>query len=47
MSAGNRPVRKVVGIDWGVIEMNILTQPIQDRILNIMGLDGVLGGESS
>lgn len=47
MSAGNRPVRKVVGIDWGVIEMNIMTQPIQDRILNIMGLDGVLGGESS
>jgi hypothetical protein len=34
----------VVGITWGVAEMNAATQPIQDRILEEMQLEGVLGG---
>ncbi len=42
--AGQRPVRTVVGITWGVDEMNRLSQPIQDNILNEMQLEGVLGG---
>ena len=42
MPAGKRPMRTVVGITWGVDEMNRLTQPIQDRILNEMQLDNVL-----
>lgn len=46
MPAGQRPVRTVVGIAWGVDEMNRLNQPIQDRILNEMQLAGVLGGVS-
>ena len=47
MPAGQRPVRTVVGIAWGVDEMNRLTQPIQDKILHEMQLDGVLGGVSA
>lgn len=47
MPAGQRPVRTVVGIAWGVDEMNRLAQPIQDKILNEMQLDGVLGGVSA
>jgi NAD(P)-dependent dehydrogenase (short-subunit alcohol dehydrogenase family) len=47
MPAGQRPVRTVVGIAWGVDEMNRLNQPIQDRILNEMQLAGVLGGVSA
>ncbi len=47
MPAGQRPVRRVVGIDWGVDEMNRLTQPIQDKILHEMQLEGVLGGVSA
>ncbi len=46
MPAGKRPTRTVVGITWGVDEMNALTQPIQDRVLKEMQLDSVLGGVS-
>ncbi|MCF8450921.1 MAG: SDR family oxidoreductase [Taibaiella sp.] len=41
---GRRPTRTVVGITWGVDEINALTQPIQDRVLKEMQLEGVLGG---
>ena len=44
MPAGQRPTRTVVGITWGVDEMNAAKQPIQDRVLKEMQLDGVLGG---
>jgi len=47
MPAGKRPIRTVVGITWGVDEMNRLTQPTQDKILKEMQLDGVLGGVSA
>jgi NAD(P)-dependent dehydrogenase (short-subunit alcohol dehydrogenase family) len=47
MPAGQRPVRTVVGISWGVDEMNRLSQPIQDKILHEMQLAGVLGGVSA
>jgi NAD(P)-dependent dehydrogenase (short-subunit alcohol dehydrogenase family) len=47
MPAGQRPIRTVVGISWGVNEMNRLTQPIQDKILQEMQLDDVLGGVSA
>jgi NAD(P)-dependent dehydrogenase (short-subunit alcohol dehydrogenase family) len=47
MPAGKRPIRTVVGITWGVDEMNRLTQPIQDKILKEMRMDGVLGGVSA
>lgn len=46
MPAGKRPTRTVVGITWGVDEINALTQPIQDRVLKEMQLEGVLGGAS-
>ena len=42
-----RPTRTVVGITWGVDDMNTLTQPIQDNILKEMQLDAVLGGTSA
>jgi NAD(P)-dependent dehydrogenase (short-subunit alcohol dehydrogenase family) len=41
---GSRPTRTVVGITWGVDEINQLTQPIQDRVLKEMQLENVLGG---
>ena len=44
MPAGTRPTRTVVGITWGVDAMNAAKQPIQDRVLKEMQLDGVLGG---
>ena len=44
MPAGTRPTRTVVGISWGVDEMNAAKQPIQDRVLKEMQLEGVLGG---
>ena len=47
MPAGQRPVRTVVGITWGVDELNCLSQPIQDKILHEMQLDGLLGGVST
>jgi NAD(P)-dependent dehydrogenase (short-subunit alcohol dehydrogenase family) len=44
---GNRPTRTVVGITWGVDEINELTQPIQDRVLQEMQFsENVLGGVS-
>lgn len=46
MPTGKRPTRTVVGMTWGVDEINDLTQPIQDRILKEMQLDSVLGGSS-
>ncbi len=47
MQFGNRPTRTVVGITWGVDEINELTQPIQDRVLQEMQLENVLGGFSA
>jgi NAD(P)-dependent dehydrogenase (short-subunit alcohol dehydrogenase family) len=47
MPFGKRPTRTVVGITWGVDEINELTQPIQDRVLKEMQLDEVLGGISA
>ena len=44
---GSRPTRTVVGISWGTDEINASTQPIQDRILKEMQLEGVLGGVSA
>lgn len=44
---GSRPIRTVVGITWGVDEINALTQPIQDRVLKEMQLEEVLGGASA
>ena len=44
MPAGRRPTRTVVGITWGVDEMNAAKQPIQDRVLQEMQLENVLGG---
>jgi NAD(P)-dependent dehydrogenase (short-subunit alcohol dehydrogenase family) len=47
MPAGKRPTRTVVGITWGVDEMNAAKQPIQDRVLKEMQLEGTLGGVSA
>ena len=47
MPFGKRPTRIVVGITWGVDEINELTQPIQDRILKEMQLENVLGRVSA
>lgn len=44
MPPGQRPTRTVVGITWGVDEVNTAKQPIQDRILSEMALEAVLGG---
>ncbi|MEM9291806.1 MAG: SDR family oxidoreductase [Acidobacteriota bacterium] len=44
LPAGKRPVRTQVGISWGVDEINRLTQPIQDGVLEKMQLEDVLGG---
>ncbi|MEQ8238742.1 MAG: SDR family oxidoreductase [Cyclobacteriaceae bacterium] len=44
---GKRPTRTVVGITWGVDEINELTQPIQDRVLKEMQLENVLDGVSA
>lgn len=41
---GKRPTRTVVGITWGVDEMNAYNQPRQDALLKEMQLDTVLGG---
>jgi NAD(P)-dependent dehydrogenase (short-subunit alcohol dehydrogenase family) len=46
LPVGERPTRTVVGMTWGVDEINELTQPIQDNILIEMQLDSVLGGSS-
>ena len=47
MPAGKRPTRTVVGITWGVDEMNAAKQPVQDRVLKEMQLEGTLGGVSA
>jgi NAD(P)-dependent dehydrogenase (short-subunit alcohol dehydrogenase family) len=47
MPTGKRPTRTVVGITWGVDEINELTQSIQDRVLKEMQLETVLGGVSA
>lgn len=47
MPSGKRPTRTVVGITWGVDEMNAAKQPIQDRVLKEMQLEDVLGGVSA
>ena len=47
LPTGKRPTRTVVGIAWGTDEINELTQPIQDRILQEMQLESVLGGASA
>lgn len=44
--AGSRPTRTVVGITWGVDALNAHEQPLQDRILQEMQLEDVLGGAS-
>ena len=44
MPAGKRPSRTVVGITWGGDEMNAAKQPIQDRVLKALQLEGVFGG---
>lgn len=44
MPAGKRPTRTVVGMTWGVDQINAQTQPLQDAILQEMQLAGVLGG---
>lgn len=45
MPAGKRPTRTVVGISWGVDEINAAKQPIQDRVLEEMQLENILGGK--
>jgi hypothetical protein len=47
MPFGKHPIRTVVGITWGVDEINEWTQPIQERVLKEMQLENVLGGVSS
>lgn len=47
MPAGKRPTRTVVGLTWGVDQINDFSQPIQDNILKEMQLDSVLGGASA
>lgn len=47
MPAGRCPTRTVVGITWGVDEMNAAKQPIQDRVLKEMQLEDTLGGISA
>jgi len=39
---GQRPMRTHVGIAHGVPELNRLSQPIQDNVLNELGLTAVL-----
>lgn len=39
---GQRPMRTHVGIEHGVPEINRLTQPIQDNVLNELGLAAIL-----
>ncbi|NBC25734.1 MAG: SDR family NAD(P)-dependent oxidoreductase [Bacteroidetes bacterium] len=47
LPTGKRPTRTVVGLTWGVDEINEKTQPIQDNALKEMQLDSVLGGTSA
>lgn len=43
MPGGKRPARTVVGLDWGINELNTLSQPIQDAVLKQMDLEAALG----
>lgn len=43
---GKRLTPIVVGITWGVDEINAAKQPIQDRVLREIQLEGALGGAS-
>lgn len=42
MEHGTRPTRTVVGLDYGAVKINELTQPIQDENLKDMGFDFML-----
>ncbi|MEM6889194.1 MAG: SDR family oxidoreductase [Pseudomonadota bacterium] len=44
LPSGSRPTRTVVGLAWGVDELNAFAQPRQDALLKEMQLDTVLGG---
>lgn len=44
MPAGERPTRTVVGMTWGVDQINAQTQSLQDAILKEMQLETILGG---
>ncbi len=44
MPQGKRPTRTVVGMTWGVDQINAQTQSLQDAVLKEMQLDTVLGG---
>lgn len=44
MPQGKRPTRTVVGLTWGVDEINARTQALQDNVLKEMQLETVLGG---
>lgn len=46
MPQGKRPTRTVVGMTWGVDQINAKTQSLQDDVLKEMQLDGVLSGVS-
>ena len=43
---GTRPIRTQVGVSWGVEELNRISQPIQDNILEGLQLEAHLGGVS-
>jgi NAD(P)-dependent dehydrogenase (short-subunit alcohol dehydrogenase family) len=47
MPQGKRPTRTVVGMTWGVDQINAQTQSLQDAVLKEMQLDGVLSGVSA
>jgi NAD(P)-dependent dehydrogenase (short-subunit alcohol dehydrogenase family) len=42
--AGKRPARTIVGMNWGADQLNAFAQPIQDKILQELQLENVLGG---
>lgn len=42
MEQGTRPTRTVVGLDYGALEMNELTQPVQDEVLKSLQLEFML-----
>lgn len=44
MPQGKRPTRTVVGLTWGVDEINARTQALQDHVLKEMQLEAALGG---
>jgi len=43
---GTRPMRTQVGVSWGVDELNRISQPIQDNILEGLQIAEYLGGVS-